>query len=312
MAAEKDRVTNAIMALVVGAVVLLSRDFIALMLDSGSTWMGGWVKGWGGPGGVLELLLRLVLLLVVGLIAGIGVVVFWVLSGLNQIYVLPILAMLISYATPWPFRLGFLNPRPYLVRGSQWVWDMVVLSTYGEYLRRGRGKNIVFILLPLAGIVAVAVGLAGLSGGATDGTHWRFPSVGLSSIMPAGRTLYVDRAVETHLKAGVRLQKVSLDPNQTKLQFRFWTTYPPWTKMSISTTAVLSAQSYLVDNSGNRYAVTGSEDMALGQRYNLVIREDRSGTLIFEPLRAGVKSFDLHFHSLETGQMWLADSVKVQ
>ena len=101
MATEKDKLTNAIMAVAVGLVFLLFREYVDLLIESLDVWIGSWVKGRHQPGaGVLELLLKLVILLVLGLVGFICLGILWIISALNQIYVLPVLAMLIAYATP--------------------------------------------------------------------------------------------------------------------------------------------------------------------------------------------------------------------
>ena len=314
MAGEKDKLTNAIMAMAVGLIFLLFRDYIDLLIESMETWIGSWFRGPRRPGGdVLGLLFELVLVLILGIIGLIGLGILWVFSALNHIYVLPVLAMLIAYATPWPFRLGFLNPKPYILKGCRWTWNILVLSTYGEYLRRGKGKNIVFIILPLAGFIAVAAGVAGVVLQSPDALRWNLPALdGLPSIMPRSRVLFVDKAVSTNLKAGIKIAKVIIGRKGTRLVFRFWTIGPPYTKLRITTRAALSNSTYLVDDQDNRYSVVGSEDMEIGRTYFLEPFKDRYGTLIFEPLREDARYFDLHFHSLEMDTFWLAKQVKVR
>jgi len=315
MATEKDKLTNAIMAVAVGLVFLLFREYVDLLIESLDVWIGSWVKGRHQPGaGVLELLLKLVILLVLGLVGFICLGILWIISALNQIYVLPVLAMLIAYATPWPFRLGFLNPKPYIIRGCEWTWHMLILSTYGEYVRRGRGKSIVFIILPAVGLIAVAAGVAGMVMQSPHEFRWSYPFFdGIPSITPRTRILFVDQAVDTNMKAGIKIQKVMIGSRDTRLVFRFWTTGPPYTPgLKLSNRAVMSKESYLVDNQGNRYAAIGSEEMELGRTYFLETFKDRSGMLIFEPLKEDARYVDLHFHSLETGAFWLAKQVKIR
>jgi hypothetical protein len=314
MATEKDKLTNALMAVAVGLLFLLFRDYINLIFESIEVWIGTWVKGRMHPGaGVFELLVRLVVVLFLGIVGLICLGILWVFSGLNQIYVLPVLAMLIAYATPWPFKLGFLNPKPYIIRGCQWAYHLLILSTYGEYVRRGRGKNVVFVVLPLVGLVAVAAGVVGVVMQSPDGFGWRFPALdGIPSVMPRVRVLIVDQSVETNLKAGIKIYKVMVSSKDTRLVFRFWSIGPPYARLQLSNNAALSWDSYLVDDHGKRYSVIGSEDMEIGRGYWVDYEHDHEGTLIFEPLREDTQYFDLHFHSLETNTFWLAKQVKVQ
>lgn len=319
MATEKDRLTNAIVALIVGAVFLLSRDYFGLLIASTQTWVSEVFSGRRRMGGgVFELLLELVIVVVLFIIAVIIHIFLWIINVLNDFYILPVVVMLIVYATPWPFRLGFLNPVPYAIRGGQWVWNMVVLSTYGEYLRRGKGKSVVFILLPIAGCIALSVGAWGLWGSSLSLSGLEaLPVVNrLPSIMPRERVVYLNKGAGNitagNIAVHLKIQKVMLSRYNTRVVFRFWRPDPRTTKIRWSQRAGLSAQTYLADNQGNHYSVLGSEGMILGQSYYLEIDKPTFSTLIFEPLREGVTHFDLHFHNLEGDQWWSVKDVKIQ
>lgn len=312
MAREKDKLTNAIMAFALGLVFLMSRDFVGLLLGSLDAWFGDM---WRGPrrqgGSVISLLFELLMTLISFVVTLIAFAVLWIFRTLNDTYLLPILVMFLAYATPWPFRLGFLNPRPYILRGSRWFWDMFVLSTYGEYLRRGKGrKNIAFIVLPVVGGVAVLIGAWGLWGASFRGERVP-PLSGLLNVMPRERTIYVAQAVP-NTRIGVKIQKVILSRQSTKLVFRWWIPDPRRVTLRLSPWAGFSQSTYLVDNQSNRYAVIGSEGMDVGKTYQLTPEEERYATLIFDPLKEDAVSFDLHFVNLETGQDWVAKDVKVR
>jgi hypothetical protein len=313
MAAEKDRLTNAIIALALGAVFLLSREWVGLMIGSLQTWLGDMFRGPRRPGGdILELLLELIVRIVLGLISLVIYAFLWVLNVLNDIYVLPVIVALVAYATPWPVRLRFLNPKPYILRGSRWFWDMLVLSTYGEYIRRGKGKkNLAFIILPLVGSVALLVGGWGLWGGSFRLSGSKILPDGFPSIMPRERTLYLAQRVST-VKNLLHIQKVILSRESTKLVLRWLILAPERTKIVFSPWAGFSASTYLVDDRGNRYALVGSEGMEIGRRYQLVLEEETYSTLIFEPLREEAEYFDLHLFHLGSGEDWQAKNVKVR
>lgn len=312
MESQKDKLTDAIMAAAVGLVFLLFRDHVGLLIESAGTWIGSWFRGPRQPGGAfLAVLFELVLVIFLMLFGIVCAGIVWVLGALNEIYALPVLVMLLVYATPWPFRLRFLNPRPYILAFCRFAWNMFILATYGEYLRRGRGGNVVFILLPLAGFMAIAVGIAGMMKQSPDGLRGLIPSE-LPSLSPRARVFFVDKIVATDRQAGVRLLKVIITPENTRLFFRFWTTGPPYTKVRLSDRAALSERSYLVDDRGIRYPVVSSEEMEFGQVHVLEPFQDIHGTLVFGPLDEKAQYIDLYFHSLETDAFWTAKQIKIR